>query len=100
MEQRLVRARRRLRAAGHHEAQPPSGSAIGSTPSSPRCLLSTDGHWSSTGDVPIRRDLCRLALGLAGSLHELVPDEPDVAGLQASSPGPSRGRRPAARRCR
>jgi RNA polymerase sigma-70 factor (ECF subfamily) len=84
MEQRLVRARRRLRAAGDHEAPAPErirdrvDAVLAAL-----YVLFTEGHWSSSGDAPIRRDLCRLALGLARSLHELVPDEPEVAGLLA-----------------
>jgi RNA polymerase sigma-70 factor, ECF subfamily len=84
MEQRLVRARRRLRAAGDHEA-PPAGRIHDRVDAvvAALYLLFTEGHWASTGDAPIRRDLCRLALGLARSLHDLLPDEPEVAGLLA-----------------
>jgi RNA polymerase sigma-70 factor (ECF subfamily) len=84
MEQRLVRARRRLRATGDDEAPPPErirdrvDAVVAAL-----YLLFTEGHWASAGDAPIRRDLCRLAVGLARSLHELVPDEPEVAGLVA-----------------
>jgi RNA polymerase sigma-70 factor (ECF subfamily) len=46
-------------------------------------LLFNEGYWSSTDDVPIRPDLCRLALGLARSLSETFPGDPEVAGLLA-----------------
>src|SRR5262249_54903893 len=38
-------------------------------------------YWSSSDDAPIRADLCRLALGLAHSLVEAYPSEPEVLGL-------------------
>jgi RNA polymerase sigma-70 factor (ECF subfamily) len=84
MEQRLVRARRRLRAAGDHEVPPAErvGDRVDAVVAA-LYLLFTEGHWASAGDAPIRHDLCRLALGLARSLHELAPDEPEVAGLLA-----------------
>jgi len=46
-------------------------------------LLFNEGYWSADDAAPIRRDLCRLALGLARSLYELRPDVPEVAGLLA-----------------
>ncbi len=46
-------------------------------------LLFNEGYWSADDDAPIRRDLCRLASGLARSLHQSRPDVPEVAGLLA-----------------
>jgi RNA polymerase sigma-70 factor (ECF subfamily) len=83
MEQRLTRARRRLRERGDSE---------GATPERSRDrldavlhvlhLLFNEGYWSND-DEPIRAELCRLALGLAHSLLETFSDEPEVAGLLA-----------------
>jgi RNA polymerase sigma-70 factor, ECF subfamily len=84
MEQRLTRARRRLRETGDFE---------GTTPESGRerlgavlrtiHLLFNEGYWSSAADAPIRADLCRLAIGLAGSLVDVFPGETEAAGLLA-----------------
>jgi RNA polymerase sigma-70 factor (ECF subfamily) len=84
MEQRLTRARKRLRERGDVE---------GTAPEQARerrdavlqviYLLFNEGHWSSDDDAPIRAELCRLALGLARSLAELLPDDPEVIGLLA-----------------
>jgi RNA polymerase sigma-70 factor (ECF subfamily) len=46
-------------------------------------LLFNEGYWSSHDDAPIRADLCRLAVGLARSLREALPSEPEAAGLLA-----------------
>jgi RNA polymerase sigma-70 factor (ECF subfamily) len=78
MEQRLVRARHRLREHGE-----PAG-RVGERIDAVLCalhLLFTEGHWSADDDAPVRRDLCRLALGLARSLLDAAPDEPEIAGL-------------------
>jgi RNA polymerase sigma-70 factor (ECF subfamily) len=46
-------------------------------------LVFNEGYWSADGDAPIRSDLCRLAIGLAHSLAETYPTEPEVGGLLA-----------------
>ncbi len=84
MEQRLTRARQRLRE---------KGDALGTSPQRGRArlpavtrtihLLFNEGYWSGEDEAPIRADLCRLALGLARSLVEAYPDEPEAAGLLA-----------------
>jgi RNA polymerase sigma-70 factor, ECF subfamily len=84
MEQRLARARQRLRE---------KGDALGTTPELGRervgavlrtvHLLFNEGYWSSDDETPIRADLCRLALGLAQSLAETYADDAEVAGLLA-----------------
>ncbi len=43
----------------------------------------TEGHTSAADASLVRGDLCEEALWLAGLLAELVPDEPEVAGLLA-----------------
>lgn len=71
MEQRLTRARRRLRERGDYEGASPEGGheRIGAVLRTIH-LLSNEGYWSTADDAPIRADLCRLAIGLARSLLE------------------------------
>ena len=86
MEQRLARARRRLRTRGNADADgaPPEASldrldAVLQT----IALLFNEGYWSTDDDNPIRVELCRLAIGLGNSLIDIFPNEPEVAGLLA-----------------
>lgn len=84
MEQRLLRARRRLKATGGGEGEPPESSldrldAVLQT----ILLLFNEGYWSNQDAAPIRAELCRLAIGLGHSLLEAFPAEPEVAGLLA-----------------
>jgi RNA polymerase sigma-70 factor (ECF subfamily) len=84
MEQRLTRARQRLRERGDYEGTLPAEAQ-------PRLdpvlrvihLLFNEGYWSGSDEAPIRAELCRLAVGLAKSLAEEFPTEPEVAGLVA-----------------
>lgn len=84
MDQRLTRARRRLRESADDEA-PHVGSARGRLDAvlATVHLLFNEGYWSADDEAPIRGDVCRLAIGLGRSLHEALPDEPEVAGLLA-----------------
>jgi RNA polymerase sigma-70 factor (ECF subfamily) len=85
MEQRLARARRRLKARGHvDDARAPEAmldrldavlTAI--------ALLFNEGYWSTQDEHPIRVELCRLAIGLGNSLLDVFPREPEIAGLLA-----------------
>jgi RNA polymerase sigma-70 factor (ECF subfamily) len=82
MEQRLTRARQRLREHGDPEGAPPEQSldrldAVLRT----LHLLFNEGYWSTSDDAPIRSDLCRLALGLARSLQATYPAAGEVIGL-------------------
>jgi RNA polymerase sigma-70 factor, ECF subfamily len=82
MEQRLTRARQRLRE---------KGDAVGTIPERGHArvpavlrtihLLFNEGYWSGDDAAPIRADLCRLALGLARSVVETYPGESEAAGL-------------------
>lgn len=84
MEQRLTRARQRLREEGDAEGTTPErGRARLPAVLRTLHLLFNEGYWSSNGEEPIRADLCRLALGLARSLVETYPGEPEAAGLLA-----------------
>ena len=46
-------------------------------------LIFTEGHSASSGDEPVRRDLCEEAIRLARVLVALMPDEPEATGLLA-----------------
>jgi RNA polymerase sigma-70 factor, ECF subfamily len=83
MDQRLTRARRRLREDGDYEAPNPARAAerLGAV-LTVLWLLFNEGYWSSDDEAPIRGDLCRLAIGLARSLREVF-SEPEVLGLLA-----------------
>ena len=83
MDQRLTRARRRLRERGDYDA-PRAHAAAERLDAvlSVIHLLFNEGYWSSDDAAPIRADLCRLAIGLGRSLHDEL-DEPEVAGLLA-----------------
>lgn len=82
MEQRLTRARRRLREKGDVEGTTPER-GHDRLPAVLRAihLLFNEGYWSGDDAAPIRADLCRLAIGLARSLFETYPHEPEAAGL-------------------
>lgn len=84
MEQRLTRGRQRLRERGDPDGADPERSldrldAVLQT----IVLLFNEGYWSSDDDAPIRAELCRLAIGLAHSLCETFPSEPETLGLLA-----------------
>jgi RNA polymerase sigma-70 factor (ECF subfamily) len=46
-------------------------------------LIFTTGHTAPGGDALVRADLCAEAVRLGRLLHDLMPDEPEVAGLLA-----------------
>jgi RNA polymerase sigma-70 factor, ECF subfamily len=84
MEQRLTRARKRLRERGDFEGVRPE-EARDRLDAVLRVvhLLFNEGYWSSADEAPIRGDLCRLAIGLARSLGDAFPDAPEAVGLLA-----------------
>ncbi len=84
MEQRLTRARQRLRARGDYVGAVPEASAerVDAVLRTIH-LLFNEGYWSGDDAAPIRSDLCRLALGLARSLAEAFPGHPEALGLLA-----------------
>jgi len=85
MAQRLVRAKRKIRAAGIPFRVPPSDlwperlDAVLSV----LYLIFNEGYAASFGEHPTREDLCLEAIRLGRLLVELVPDEPEVIGLLA-----------------
>lgn len=85
MAQRIVRAKRKIKAAGipyrvPTEAELPDRlTAVLAVV----YLIFTEGHSASTGDAVIREELCTEAIRLARLLAELMPDEPEAVGLLA-----------------
>ncbi|MDQ3147131.1 MAG: RNA polymerase sigma factor, partial [Actinomycetota bacterium] len=85
MAQRLVRAKRKIRAAAIPyripddtelpERLPPVLAVV--------YLVFNEGYAATTGDELVRADLCAEAVRLARLLAELIPDEPEVLGLLA-----------------
>jgi predicted RNA polymerase sigma factor len=85
MAQRLVRAKRRLREAGVR-FEPPSPEEYGERLAAVLhvvYLVFNEGYLASGRDMPQRRELAREGLDLARQLADLVPTEPEAAGLAA-----------------
>lgn len=85
MAQRLTRAKRKIKAARipfgvpyAHDVPARVGSVAAVI-----YLVFNQGYFATTGDVPLREELCAEAIRLARLLRQLLPDEPEVAGLLA-----------------
>jgi RNA polymerase sigma-70 factor, ECF subfamily len=85
MQQRLVRAKRKIRTAGIRyevpaEEQLPArlGSVLASL-----YLIFNEGYLATSADTLVRRELCDEAIRLGRVLASLMPDEPEVLGLLA-----------------
>jgi RNA polymerase sigma-70 factor (ECF subfamily) len=85
LAQRIVRAKRKIARAGIPLAVPPDhalperlGDVLAVV-----YLIYNEGHLATSGDAPLSRELVREAIRLARALDELMPDEPEAAGLLA-----------------
>ena len=85
MAKRLVRAKKKIRAAGIPYRVPPVNLLAQRTAGvlAVVYLLFTEGYSASAGAELIRRDLCSEAIRLARILVALMPEEPEVLGLAA-----------------
>jgi RNA polymerase sigma-70 factor, ECF subfamily len=85
LAQRLVRAKRKIRAAGIRLRDPDDAERAGRLSGVLRVvyLVFTEGHYPRDGNAVVRDDLCEQALRLGRELHRLLPREPEVTGLLA-----------------
>jgi RNA polymerase sigma-70 factor, ECF subfamily len=85
MQQRIVRAKRKIRDAGIPYRVPPDHEL----PDRLRSLLVVlylifnEGYLATSADTVVRRELCDEAIRLARLLRQLMPDESEVRGLLA-----------------
>jgi RNA polymerase sigma-70 factor (ECF subfamily) len=85
MAQRLVRAKSKIRLA-HIPYEVPSLDLLSQRVASAQAviyLIFNEGYTATGGDRLVRTDLCGEAIRLARMLCELMPDEPENAGLLA-----------------
>src|SRR5206468_740036 len=85
MTQRLLRARKALRAAGA-DMRIPDPDQLADRLAEVLAvvyLVFNEGYLASAGRQPARRDLAAQAVALARLLHRLMPREPEVLGLLA-----------------
>jgi RNA polymerase sigma-70 factor (ECF subfamily) len=85
MYQRLVRAKRKIQAAGIPYRVPPADELPDRLAGVLHVihLVYTEGHVATSGDVLVRADLCEEAIRLARLVVELVPGETETHGLLA-----------------
>jgi RNA polymerase sigma-70 factor (ECF subfamily) len=83
--QRIVRAKRKIRAAQIELVPPPDHLLPERTPYvlASIYLLFTEGYAAGSGDAVVRGELCTEAIRLARLVASLMPDEPEAVGLLA-----------------
>ena len=85
MAQRITRAKRKIAAANIPYRVPRDHELPGRLRGvlAVVYLVFTEGHLPGSGDTGVRDDLCAEAIRLGRVLRDLMPDEPEVAGLLA-----------------
>lgn len=85
MAKRLVRAKRKIAVAQIPYRVPDADELPVRLPAvlGVIYLIFTEGHRATSGDLLVRVDLCDEAVRLARLVAQLLPDEPEVAGLLA-----------------
>ncbi|MFN7124091.1 MAG: RNA polymerase sigma factor, partial [Hydrogenophaga sp.] len=85
MAQRITRAKRKIKDARIPYRVPEGGDLEQRMPAvlAVVYLVFNEGYLSSSGDDPVRADLCDEAIRLGRVLRELLPEVPEVAGLLA-----------------
>ncbi|MET0686908.1 MAG: DUF6596 domain-containing protein [Solirubrobacteraceae bacterium] len=85
VNQRLVRAKQKIRVSGIPLEEPPRDRLDGRLRAvlAVLYLIFTEGYAPTTGDALVREDLAGEAIRLARVVHTLLPDEPEPAGLLA-----------------
>jgi RNA polymerase sigma-70 factor (ECF subfamily) len=85
MAQRITRAKRKIAGAGipYRVPEPEDLPARVDAVLAVLYLIFNEGYLASSGEAPVRRELCAEAIRLTRVLRALLPDQPEAAGLLA-----------------